>query len=88
LAFGKLMSDISIATFINADKSTITGWLLAKLDPISIWAYIVVGIGLAKMFRAKSAVNYIVMVLLVWIIGSLMFFAISKAVPFLGFLNG
>ncbi|HMU42942.1 MAG TPA: YIP1 family protein [Ignavibacteriaceae bacterium] len=88
LVFGKLMSDISIATFISADKSTITGWFLAKLDPISIWAYIVVGIGLAKMFRSKSTINYIIMVLLVWILGSLIFFAISKAVPFLSFLNG
>ncbi|MBK6914837.1 MAG: YIP1 family protein [Ignavibacteriales bacterium] len=88
LAFGKLMNDISVATFIDADKSTMVGWLLAKLDPISIWAYIVVGIGLAKMFRVKSTINYIAMVLLVWILGSLMFYAISKAVPFLSFLNG
>lgn len=88
MSMGKLMSDISIATLIDSDKSTIAGWFLAKLDPISIWAYIVVGIGLAKMFRAKSTINYIVMVLLVWILGSLLFFGISKAVPFLGFLNG
>jgi hypothetical protein len=88
LVMGKLMSDLSVATLVDADKSTIAGWLLGRLDPISIWAYAVIGIGLAKMFRAVSVVNYIAMVFLVWILGSLLFFAISKAVPFLSFING
>lgn len=88
LVMGKLMSDLSVATLVDADKSTIAGWLLGRLEPISIWAYAVIGIGLAKMFRATSVLNYIAMVFLVWILGSLLFFAISKAVPFLSFING
>ncbi len=36
---------------------TLTGWFLAKIDPISIWAYIVLSIGLAKMFKSESTEN-------------------------------
>jgi len=36
--FGRLLSDVSIASLINADKSVISGYLLSKLDIISIWS--------------------------------------------------
>ena len=34
LAFGKLMSDVSVASLMDIDKSTIVGWLLAKIRSI------------------------------------------------------
>ena len=80
LAFGKLMSDTSVASFMSVEKTTFIGWLLAKLDPISIWAYIVVGIGLAKMFRSNSTVKYCIMVFAVWILGSLLFFGLNAGI--------
>ena len=35
------MQDISVGFLDEADKSTITGWFLHKLDIFSLWAYIV-----------------------------------------------
>lgn len=86
-AFGRLMRDTSVASILDMDKSTITGWLLAKIDPLSIWAYSVLSIGLAKMFKSDSMIKYFVMVFGLWIIGGLLLWFIAKTVPFLGFLN-
>ena len=87
LALGKLMRDVSVASLLSMDKSTITGWFLGKLDPISIWTYTVVSIGLAKMFRSESTLKYFMLVFGVWILGSLLLWGIGQAVPFLGFLS-
>ncbi len=87
LAFGRLMSDLSISSFASLDKSTITGWILGKIDPFSIWAYSITSIGLSKMFRSNSAAKYFILVFSVWILGSLLLWGIGKVVPFLGFLS-
>jgi len=81
------MSDVSVASLTGTDKSTIIGWLLAKIDPFSIWAYSVLGIGLAKMFKSQSMGKYIIMVFGLWLVGGLLVWFIAKAVPFLSFLN-
>ncbi len=88
LLMGKMLSDISLASFMNADKSTLMGFLLAKIDIISIWAFIVLSIGLAKMFKAASTTKYYVMVFGLWIVWGLIVFGLGKAVPFLKFLAG
>lgn len=85
--FGRLMRDASLASLMDMDKSTITGWLLAKIDPLSIWVYSVLSIGLAKMFKSDSMIKYFVMVFGLWIIGGLLLWFVAKTVPFLGFLN-
>ncbi|MDO8549718.1 MAG: YIP1 family protein, partial [Ignavibacteria bacterium] len=87
LAFGRLMSDLSIASFANMDKTTITGWVLGKIDPFSIWAYTVTGIGLVKMFKSDSSAKYFILVFGVWILGSLLLWGIGQAVPLLSFLS-
>lgn len=87
LAFGRLINDVSVASLANIDKSTITGWLLGKIDPFSIWAYSVTSIGLAKMFKSNSTTKYFIVVFAVWILGSLLIWGIGKTVPFLGFLS-
>ena len=51
LLMGKLMMDASVASFMGSDKSTLVGWVLAKLDIFTIWSFIVFAIGLAKMSR-------------------------------------
>jgi Yip1 domain len=84
---GKLILDTSIASFVGADKSNIGGWLLAKLDIFTIWSYIVLGIGLAKMFKSSSIQKYIGLVLGVWIIGGLILFFLAKAIPFLKYFG-
>jgi hypothetical protein len=87
MAFGRLINDTSVASLANIDKSTITGWLLAKVDPFSIWAYSITSIGLAKMFKSDSTAKYFIVVFAVWILGSLLLWGIGKAVPFLSFLS-
>jgi len=88
-AMGKIVMDTSASAFLNADRSTILGFILAKFDPISIWAYVVLGIGLAKMFKSKNTVNYIILVFALWIFGGLLFFFLGQAFPVLrGFTGG
>ena len=84
---GKIYLDTSVASFVGADKSNIGGWLLAKLDIFTIWSLIIVGIGLAKMFKSSSIQKYIIMVFGVWIIGGLILHFLAEAIPFLKFLG-
>jgi hypothetical protein len=86
--FGRLMKDASVASLFNIDSTTFSGFLLGKLDIISIWAYIVLGIGLAKMFKSQSTGKYIFLSLALWILGGLLMFFLIKAVPFLSFMGG
>jgi hypothetical protein len=85
--FGRLMRDVSLSSLMDIDKSTFMGWLLAKVDPLTIWAYAVLSIGLAKMFKSQSMGKYIAMVFGLWIVGGLLLWFLAKAVPFLSFLN-
>ena len=87
MAFGRLLNGLSIASLADIDKSTFIGFILGKIDPFSIWAYSITSIGLAKMFKSDSTTKYFIMVFLVWILGSLLFWGIGKVVPFLGFLS-
>lgn len=88
IVMGKLVSDTSVASLIEADKSTIVGFILSKLDVFSIWAYAVLAIGLSKLFKSESTGKYFIMIFAVWLIWGLLVFVISKAVPFLSFLGG
>jgi len=85
--FGRVMRDASLASLMDMDKSSIVGWLLAKVDPLSIWSYTVLSIGLAKMFKSQSITKYFIMVFGLWIVGGLLVWFIAKSVPFLSFLN-
>jgi hypothetical protein len=87
MSMNQLMTDLSAASLMDADKSTFTGWVLGKIAPFSIWAYAVVSIGLAKMFKSASTKKYYFLVFGVWILGSLLLWGIGKAVPFLSWLT-
>lgn len=86
-AFGRLMRDVSLASLMDVDKSSIAGWLLAKVDPLTVWAYAVLSIGLAKMFKSQTTGKYFIMVFGLWIVGGLLLWFVAKVVPFLSFLN-
>ncbi len=88
MIFSRLLNDVSIASLVNANKMSFSGFLLSKLDVFTIWSFIVVSIGLAKMFKSASTVKYYVMVFGVWIGWSLIVYILAKAVPFLSFLGG
>jgi len=85
---GKIVQDTSVAAFTGADRSSILGFFLAKLDPTSIWAYIVLAIGFAKLFKASETTKYYILVFSLWIIGGLLFFFLGKAFPFLAGFGG
>ena len=87
MAFGTIVRDTSLAALLNSDRSTLVGWLFAKIDPISIWAFIVLSIGFAKMFKSESTGKYYGLVFGLWLIGGILIFFLAKAVPFLSFLN-
>jgi hypothetical protein len=88
LLMGKLLGDVSIASFTGADKATIAGFILGKLDIFSIWIYAVLSIGLAKMFKSETVGKYYIMVFGLWIIGGLIIFALGQALPFLRGFGG
>jgi len=86
LVLGRMINDVSIGSLINADKFTFVGFILGKLDIITIWAFIIIGLGLSKMFKSSSAGKFYGMVFGLWITWSLLIFFAAKAVPFLKFL--
>ena len=81
----KMVTDTSIATLMDTDKTQLAGFFLSKVDPLSIWFYAVVGVGFAKMFKSDNIGKYMGMVIASWLIFSLIFFYIGKAVPMLNF---
>ena len=85
LSMDKFFQTTSVASFIDADTSTITGFILSKLDVFSIWFYAVVSIGMAKMFKSQSTGKYYVMIFGLWIGVSLLFFFAGKLFPVLRF---
>jgi hypothetical protein len=88
MAFGRIIGDTSLAAFLNTDRMSYLGWFLAKIDPFSIWAYIVLSIGLAKMSRSNSTGKYFAVVFGVWLIGGFALFAIAKSLPFFRMFTG
>lgn len=85
---GKIVMDTSVANFIELEQGSIAKFFLSKVDPISIWAYSVLAIGLAKLNRAQNTTSYFILVFALWILGGLLFFFLGKAFPFLGGFAG
>jgi hypothetical protein len=83
MLFGKMIMDTSLASIMGSDKTTLTGWLLSKVDPISIWAYIILAIAFAKMFKSESTGKYYALVFGLWLIGGFILFQLAQAIPFL-----
>jgi Yip1 domain len=83
MLLGKMIMDTSLASLMGSDKTTLTGWLLAKVDPISIWAYVILAIGFAKMFKSESTGKYYAVVFGLWLIGGFILFQLAQAFPFL-----
>ena len=82
MLLGIQMRDISVSAFLDLDRLTIIGWLLAKVDPIGIWSYGVLSIGLAKMFKADDTKKYFLLVFGSWIIVSLILFFLAQNISF------
>jgi len=85
---GKIVMDTSVANFIELEQGSILKFFLSKIDPISIWAYSVLAIGLAKLNRSQNTTAYFILVFTLWILGGLLFFFLGKIFPFLGGFAG
>ncbi len=88
LVFEKSFKTTSVAAFLTLDKQSFLNFFLSKIDVFSIWFYVVVGIGFAKMAKSNDTKKYIILVLGLWIGFSLVFFALGKYIPFLERFNG
>lgn len=87
-ALGKIVMDTSVANFLDLEKGSLVKFFVSKVDPISIWAYSVLAIGLAKLNRAQSSTPYFILVFTLWILGGLLFFFLGKVFPFLSGFGG
>lgn len=85
---GKLIDGINLANFIEVEKGTLLRFFLSKIDPISIWAFSVFSIGLAKLNQAENSRPYFILVFSLWIMGGLLFFYLGKVFPFLSGFGG
>jgi hypothetical protein len=83
LFFNRWVQDMSVASLIGMDKKEITGFILSKIDVFTIWIYIVLSIGLAKLFKAKNTAKYFVLVFGLWIAWSVLIFVLVKTIPFM-----
>lgn len=88
LVFNRVVQDVSAASLLNYDKSTIAGFLLAKVDVISIWSYVVLSIGLAKLFKSENLKKYLITIFGIWIGWGLIMFFLAKNIPFLKNFGG
>ena len=85
---GRLFMNTSLASLMHVETSTFAGFLLGKLDIITIWSLAVVSIGLAKMFKSAKTGKYYIFVFGLWIVWGLIIFGLGQAIPFLRFLGG
>jgi hypothetical protein len=84
----KLLVGLSVADFMGTDKSTLAGFFLGKIDPFTIWFYVIFGIALAKLNKSDDAKKYLIAVFACWVGVSLIFHFVVKAVPFLSAFAG
>lgn len=85
---GRMLNDVSVASLSGMDTQTVAGFVLSKVEPFSIWAFIVLGIGLAKLFGSDDTKKYVIMVISVWLVWSVIFFGLTQVFPFLKGFGG
>jgi hypothetical protein len=84
---GRIINDISIASLLNSDKNSVVGYILSKVDIITIWTFIILSVGYSKMFKSKTIGKYYGMVFGLWIFWCVFSFWISKTIPWLNFMS-
>ncbi len=87
MLMNKMITDLSVTTFLDLDKQEVLGFILSKLDIFTIWFYVVVGIGFAKLFKSENTKKYIFTIIGMWLGFTFLFFYLSKTVPFMKFLG-
>lgn len=88
LLTGKIIMDTSLANLFEFEKGSIVKFFVSKIDPLSVWAYSVLSIGLAKLNKAENSTPYFILVFSLWIVGGLLLFYLGKGFPFLSGFGG
>ena len=80
----KMAMGTNLALLLGMDATQFLGFLLSKVDPLSIWFYVVFGIASAKMFKSENTGKYIGLVIGVWLVANIILFFIAQSLPMLG----
>lgn len=81
---GDAISSTSLNTIVGADNLSLSGFLMAKIDPMRIWFYALVGIAFAKMFKSDNTTKYIISVFALWIGFGLLLLLLAQYMPWIG----
>ena len=84
MLMGKMLTGLNPASLMGMDLKTLPGFLLSRLDVLTIWFYVVVGISFAKMFKSDNIKKYVITSLATWLIFMFIIFGLAQAVPQLG----
>ena len=88
LAMSKFLTGVSVGDLMGVEKNTISGFFLSKLNPFSIWFYVVFAIGIAKFSKSDDVKRYIISIILIWLVMSFLLFLVGKQFPFLSGFAG
>ncbi len=88
LILKKSFTGLNAAMFSEADPKSFGLLLLSKLDPLTIIAYVLMGVGFAKFAKAEKSTNYIAGVIISWLGISILWFFLVNNVPFLMLFRG
>ena len=84
LLMGKMITGLNPAALMGMDAKTLPGFLLSRLDVLSIWFYVVVGIAFAKMFKSDNVKKYIFASLGIWLVFMFIIFGLAQVSPMFG----
>ena len=84
LLMGKMITGLNPASLMGMDAKTLPGFLLSRLDVLSIWFYVVVGIAFAKMFKSDNVKKYILASLGIWLVFMFIIFGLAQVSPMFG----
>lgn len=81
---GDAISSTSLNAIVGADPLSLGGFLMAKIDPMRIWFYAVVGIAFAKMFKSDDTTKFVISVFAIWIGFGLLLLLVAQSMPWVG----
>lgn len=83
IAVDSIEAGTNLAKLLGMDVKEMSGYFVSYIDPLKIWFYATMAIGLAKMNKSDDTAKYMGFVFGSWIIFGAIFFFASEAVPFL-----
>jgi hypothetical protein len=75
LLLGQGMANASLGSFMGILPDSTFGLLMWMINPIALWMYVVIGIGLAKMFK-RNVTPFIALTLAIYLLSNLLVFAV------------